>query len=85
MGGFKDEKSHRSNKGFDSMKSQGRTNSSMLVGSNSGNKILVTKVSEQTGKAPSTNSKNIKQADFMNSILLKNELMPNQQVEEVNL
>ena len=71
MGGFDDAKSHSSKKGYDSSKSQGRANSSMLVGSDSRNKILVTSVTEEKNKAPNANAKKIKEVDFMNSILLK--------------
>jgi hypothetical protein len=77
MGGFNDSKSHSSKKGYDSNKSQGRADTSMLVGSDSINKILVTNVTEERGKVPNGNAKKIKEVDFMNSILLKNELMSN--------
>ncbi len=45
MGGFKDEKVYNSSKGFDSRKSQGRNNSSMLVDSDPGHKVLIANVS----------------------------------------
>ena len=84
MGGFKDSKSHCSKKGYDSNKSQGRADTSMLVSSDSMNRILVTNVTEEKGKAQNGNSKKIKDVDFMNSILLKNELMSTQKTNQVD-
>lgn len=82
MGGFDDSKAHSSKKGYDSSRSQGRANSSMLGSSDGRNRILVTNVTEEKVKNPSANSKKIKEVDFMNSILLKNELLPNQKTNE---
>jgi hypothetical protein len=83
MGGFDDSKSHSSKKGYDSNKSQVRANSSMLVGSDSINKILVTNVTEEKGKALNANANKIKELDFMNSILLKNKVQLTQKNNEM--
>jgi hypothetical protein len=47
----------------------------MLADSDSGHKVLIANVSEPIqNKANAANSKKIKEMDFMNSILLKNEV-----------